>query len=168
MALVKSAMALSKLNALRCAVPRPRYAVALLGSKNNCVGVIRDGAVNLLLLMVPIRQCLLSEPPRCQSKRKRPYHQVYHLWRRWPCTCDGLHRQSDACHFGIAGIRCTSCRRKLGLKRLRVQGPGREARNETSSFRVYPSSGQKSDALALMGSWVAGSWCRRQPSYRRR
>ena len=32
MALVKSAMALSKLRALRCAVPRPRYAMALLGS----------------------------------------------------------------------------------------------------------------------------------------
>src|SRR5437867_3539794 len=36
-----------------------------------------------------------------------------------------------------------SCRRKLGLKRLRVQGPEREARNETNSFRVYLSSRSK-------------------------
>ena len=55
----------------------------------------------------------------------------------------------------LAGIRCSSCRRKLGLKRLRVQGPVREARNETSSFRVSRPPGQKPDAPALMG-WLGG------------
>ena len=60
-------------------------------------------------------------------------------------------------HYGSGGRRRDPpSRRKLGLKRLRVQGPGREARNETSSFRVYPSSRQKPDALALMG--CAGDW----------
>ena len=49
-----------------------------------------------------------------------------------------------------------SRRKKRGLKRLRVQGPEREARNETSSFRFTCPPGQKPDALALMG--CAGDW----------
>ena len=51
----------------------------------------------------------------------------------------------------VAGIRCASCRRKLGLKRLRVQGPVREARNETSSLRVYPSSRSKARCAGFDG-----------------
>src|SRR6478736_8087599 len=43
------------------------------------------------------------------------------------------------------------CRRKLGLKRLRVQGPEREARNETNSFRVYLPSRSKARCAGFDG-----------------
>ena len=79
MALVKSAMALSKLNALRCAAPRAKYVVELLGFGFNQVGVIRDRAVNLLRLD-PIRPVLRRGLPKCQRKRKTPRHSgVHHL-----------------------------------------------------------------------------------------
>jgi hypothetical protein len=60
---------------------------------------------------------------------------------------------TDAWHFGS---RAYSRRKKWASNDCAVQGPGREARNETSNFRITRPSGQKPDALALMG--CAGGW----------
>src|SRR5262245_36225426 len=67
-----------------------------------------------------------------------------------------MHGTSTSRAYDLPGIRCASCRRQWGLKRLRVRGPVREARNETSGFRVSRPPGQKPDALAFMG--CLGGW----------
>ena len=69
----------------------------------------------------------------------------------------GCPLSANSRHYGSGGRRRDPpSRRKLGLKRLRVQGPVREARNETSSSGFTRPPGQKPDALALMG--CAGDW----------
>jgi hypothetical protein len=56
----------------------------------------------------------------------------------------------------LVDIRCITSQ-KVGLKRLRRPRPReREVRNETSNFRITRPSGQKPDALALMG--CSGGW----------
>src|SRR5262245_47534940 len=53
----------------------------------NCIAVIRDRAVNLLLLD-PIPPGLRPGPPRCQRKRETPYHSDVTLSAdlRHPCA----------------------------------------------------------------------------------